>query len=423
MTLQPSVHLASRAGRMTAAMRALGAPQPPALRIAIVRDGRVLEERLFRAPARISVGSSERATFTIAGPNVPQSLLLFEPRQGGFARGEQLLELGARGRVRIGGVTLLYQMVVPPPAPARPQLPLAVLRKGPLVDWPTTLIAGLAFLLHFGAIGALYSDWVDPVVDDGVVIGAVVDALRAPPAPPLETVHESAPEPSAVVSTGRETPRRRVERGTGRTSSEAGLGRELDQVLMGVLPALGSDAPATRDVLRASEVPTGALDAVAAREDGVSGPDRLALAPAGRPLRLGETGGDLRSLGRTRRERAGDTGRSADVRRPLAATSVPTPGVTGRVDGAARVVAGLRAGFRHCYLRGLDLSPDAEGRVRLTLRVGPNGEVQSVGAAPSGNLPGSMVSCVRARAAGAQFSPPEGGSAVVDVPVIFRNQR
>jgi hypothetical protein len=94
----------------------------------------------------------------------------------------------------------------------------------------------------------------------------------------------------------------------------------------------------------------------------------------------------------------------------------------GTVSNASRVVAGMRAGFRACYNRGLAINPDSAGSIRLTIRVGPGGEVQGVSAAPAGNLPGSVVGCVKARASAAQFSPPEGGAAVVVVPVTFVKQ-
>jgi hypothetical protein len=102
--------------------------------------------------------------------------------------------------------------------------------------------------------------------------------------------------------------------------------------------------------------------------------------------------------------------------------SVTPPTKTGTVPDAERVIFGLRGAFRQCYQRGLDQYPDAEGSVRLTFAIGPNGESTSVGAAASGNLPGSVVSCIRSRASGAQFDAPEGGSAVVVAPVILRKQ-
>ena len=103
------------------------------------------------------------------------------------------------------------------------------------------------------------------------------------------------------------------------------------------------------------------------------------------------------------------------------------PGVSsstqgGNISNAARVVAAMRAAFRACYQKGLDVNPDAQGSVRLAIKVGPGGEVSSVSAVPSGNLPGSVVDCISARARRAQFDPPEGGAAVVNVPVNLVKQ-
>jgi hypothetical protein len=82
----------------------------------------------------------------------------------------------------------------------------------------------------------------------------------------------------------------------------------------------------------------------------------------------------------------------------------------------------MRPGFRRCYNQELANNPDAEGSIHLSIRVGPGGEVTGVSATVSGNL-GSAVACVKARAAAAQFAPPDGGSAVVQVPVTFVKQR
>ena len=58
---------------MTVAMRAIHAPSvPTALRVAVVHDGRVLEERLFREPCAIRIGTNEKATFTLP-PGGPQA--------------------------------------------------------------------------------------------------------------------------------------------------------------------------------------------------------------------------------------------------------------------------------------------------------------------------------------------------------------
>jgi hypothetical protein len=81
----------------------------------------------------------------------------------------------------------------------------------------------------------------------------------------------------------------------------------------------------------------------------------------------------------------------------------------------------MAAGFRRCYNKGLQEDPNMKGSVRITAKIGPNGEVLS--ASPSGSgLSGSVVSCVAARVSSAQFAPPEGGGATVVIPVTFVSQ-
>jgi hypothetical protein len=82
----------------------------------------------------------------------------------------------------------------------------------------------------------------------------------------------------------------------------------------------------------------------------------------------------------------------------------------------------MRAGFRACYNRGLATNPDIEGKIALSIRVGPTGQVASVTATKTGNIPSEVVDCVKARASSASFAAPQGGAAVVQVPVSFVKQ-
>ena len=81
----------------------------------------------------------------------------------------------------------------------------------------------------------------------------------------------------------------------------------------------------------------------------------------------------------------------------------------------------MRKGFRTCYQRAFTEMPDAQGSVRLLLKVGRDGEVLMVQALALG-LPKSCVDCIFERALAGQFDPPEGGSAVIAVPVTFVKQ-
>jgi hypothetical protein len=124
---------------------------------------------------------------------------------------------------------------------------------------------------------------------------------------------------------------------------------------------------------------------------------------------------------------AGDGGGSAGtakvVKGPTGSVGVGGAAVSGgSVANASAVVAGMAAAFRRCYNKGLQENPDMKGTVRITAKIGPNGEV--LGASPSGggNLSGTVIGCVAARVASAQFSPPDGGGATIVIPVSFAPQ-
>lgn len=466
MTQQPYPHgpgQSQRPGQMTAVMRAVAAVGPKVLRIGLVQAGRVVEERIIKQRTHVTIGPSEKSMFVIAATNVPPNFRLFELVGGEYylnfldgMSGRIALPTGisdltvlkgqarrtpqgayqirltedSRGKVVVGDTTFLFQFVAPPPVQPKPQLPVAVTRGASSIDWRTTIIAAFSFLLHFLMIGAFYSDWLDPIIDDEVSVAGLVDSVKAlPPPPPVEE------EPTEQVPTEKGEEKKEVKaaaqgggpKGTGggpmSAKQAAGLSKDLDQLEMATLGALAGEGPATANVLRGGEVPTSALDAAASSGAGVGSAGDLHLGGGGGTIRPGSAGGGLTTLGATGKGTGEGTGTVEKVKGPTGSAAVGGAAVSGgTVSNAARVVAGMRAGFRACYNRGLQENPDAQGSIRLTIRVGPGGEVQGVGASPSGNLPGSVVGCVQSRASAAQFAPPDGGSAVIVVPVTFVKQ-
>ena len=225
-----------RPGQMTAVMRAMQqATGPKVLRIGLVAAGRILEERIVKQRTSVTVGPSEKSTFVVQA-NLPVQFKLFELIGGDYylnfldgMTGRIALATGitdlaalkgqakrvgpayqvrlteeARGKIVIGEITFLFQFVAPPPVQPRPQLPLSV--KGGVasqIDWSLTIIAAFSFLLHFGLVGAMYSDWMDPVVNDDITAG-LLDMVQRTVPPPTETAEET---PSPVRP--RRTPPRR----------------------------------------------------------------------------------------------------------------------------------------------------------------------------------------------------------------------
>jgi hypothetical protein len=110
---------------------------------------------------------------------------------------------------------------------------------------------------------------------------------------------------------------------------------------------------------------------------------------------------------------------SLDAKSPARTPQKTDP--SGNVSNAAKVVAGMRSGFRICYQRTLDGDPSLQGTVSLHMRVAADGSVAySVGY--SLELPAETIDCLLERTMGAAFERPEGGAAVVNGPVNLVKQ-
>jgi hypothetical protein len=463
----------SRPGQMTAVMRAMPqATGPKVLRIGLVQGGKVIEERVIKQRTHVTIGPSEKSLFVIPSKNIPPNFRLFELAGGEYylnfldgMTGRVALKTGisdlaalrgqakrvplgnaqmyqvqlseeARGKVVVGETTFLFQFVAPPPVQPKPQLPVSV--KAGLandIDWTTTIIAAFSFLFHFGAVGSIYSDWMDPVVDDEVDVAQLLESVKQlPPPPPVEQPKETADTPAATAAAAAEAPKvaapgagatGKANKGNIGDARAAAISNELSQLDLAMVGALNSGGSATSNVLNSGENVTGLLDGAAASGTGVGRGGVAGLnmgGGAGGTVRPGSAGGGLASLGNSQAGPA-TAGSAQKVKGPTGNAQVGGAAVSGgSVANASSVVAGMAAGFRRCYNKGLAEDPNMKGSVRITARIGPNGEVLSASPSGGGGLSGTVISCVTARVSSAQFAPPEGGGATVVIPVTFVSQ-
>lgn len=219
-------HRTGRPGAMTQAMQAATVSAgPKVLRIGIMQGTKMTEERVIRDRGTVTVGTTEKNTFTVATQDLPGSFELFPMLSGQYALNftdrmegrvalaegvkslADLRQAGAkrtaagfqvalteqsRGKVQLGDVTFLFQFVVPPPPQTRPQLPAAI-RAGWVknIDW--TYNACLSFFLVLAMSGIAYVEYIyDPIVDDELALDdARLVRLLAQPA-----VQEEPEEPT-----------------------------------------------------------------------------------------------------------------------------------------------------------------------------------------------------------------------------------
>jgi hypothetical protein len=338
----PPMH-SNRPGQMTAVMRAIQQTSgPKVLRIGLVASGRILEERIVKQRTSVTVGPSEKSTFVVQA-QLPPQFKLFELIGGDYylnfldgMTGRVALASGisdltalkgqakrvgsayqvrlseeARGKIVIGETTFLFQFVAPPPAQPRPQLPLSV--KGGVasqIDWNLTIIAAFSFLLHFGFVGAMYSDWMDPVVNDDITSGLIdmVQKTCRPPSKPPSPPRRARPPPTPRRRRKKKLPRPPIGAGQGPSAAPdakvvQGLLNEAEQAKIAILGALNG-GPNISGAMKDDNGASVDLNSLANRQGGISnsGGNGLNL-PGEREVRFGPgRGGDLSSL------RGGDTG-------------------------------------------------------------------------------------------------------------------
>lgn len=445
---------------MTAAMRALRPIEhgPRVLRVAVVSSGpagpRIVEERVVERRSRVTVGPREDCTFVVPERQGPP-VVLFEPSGVGSGAGWVLcaaaglrgrvsqgghvldadaqritLSADARGRVTLGDTTFLFQVVAKPPAASRPQLPLAVKAGlGAQVDWGLTVLVALSFLMHFGLVGGLYSDWMDPVVDEGFTARFVVPPSPRPP-PPVETSDEttatSAPatsETTAATSPSARRPTPRPAPARDPASDVDALLREGSDLRVVAIGVTAPGANLRRALQQGEEGPPVDLRALAERATGVE--DRaseLGLPRASGPIEPGRRG-DLTELEHRQTGPVASTAGTARLVVPFTLSQEP-PRTTAAIANVESVIrTQLQPRARACYQRAVNADqalPD--GSLTVVIRVAPSGEVTSAGITGRTGLSAPVESCIAGAAQRLVFDAPGPPGATVAVPMHFVKQ-
>jgi hypothetical protein len=161
---------------------------PKILRIGLIIGDKIVEERLVRDRQPVTIGQSSKNSFAVPSPDLPKSWPLFtvaggryvlqfaESMDGRISDGGQVHTLaqlkstgranrsgaafqlplteGARGKIVVGDMTLLFQFVTAPPPRPRPQLPHSV--RGSLadqIDPYMAVVLVVSLLIHSVAYG------------------------------------------------------------------------------------------------------------------------------------------------------------------------------------------------------------------------------------------------------------------------------
>lgn len=343
------------------------------VRIGLLRDGRLVEERVFSPRDRVVVGTDGSCSFRCAEGPVRHTLLShhrgawrLHPAAGLDVRVAQrdaspvevreavVVGPGDRARVRAGELTLLIQRMAAQVDPAllRPQLIEAD-------DVP--FVASLNTCAAFGAALILWTLSAPVVADTRIekahteLIARLVmpPRLPEPPAPTIE-LPADAPVARAV--------RREDPAPSPRRSAEDDARALENDPLLAAIRLLGS-RDGRKDIF-AEEDPS--LAGVQQALDKVDGTHQVNL--GGPQLRAGQRQGD-RDIAELDKARINATTLDAGPRAFIPdfdSVQGPTSGTTSSLQ--AEAVAVVKAGFgglRACYERALTLDPTLSGRVEL----------------------------------------------------------
>jgi TonB family protein len=454
------------------------------LRVGVLQNGRIIEERLLRPNEPVTLGSRLNNTISVTGSAViPASVTLFDVKGGKYALhftdamsgkiavGGVDYELGSlkqagkaksgggtwsvelddksRGKVSIDDVTVLFQLVAAPPVRALPQLP-ANMRGGMIyfvsgvLGLTGTFVATmlLSALIQGGGLAYVYFFVPPPPRQTG--IAAIPDRLIQIMMPPEEPEEEE------------EAPAEVVEEGTGIPTEEAEEEAEAEaeeEAPEEEAPVRSQDT--IREEARTRVVQESALSAFYGSNTG-SGPVMAItnLRSSGNAEDVIATqgvlganqGGITSSLGAgtsagaeggVDRAAIDTSGQSAVAAAATVERTEQAATATVRVrirDEAARTAGSgsldegeindvLRRGQRdveRCYERELAQDPALGGRVVVEFTIGSDGRVGDP-RLRTNELNDAFENCVLGRVRAWRFPPPEGGSVAVQKTWVLQN--
>ncbi len=474
-------------GAMTMAMQAASPIRlgPKVLRIGIIRNENIVEDRVISRRETIYVGTSEKNHFVIKSSDLESQVALFQlsgddyilnfsdSMQGrvGLAGGVQELTAlrssgGARksgkysqvklsdtsrGKIIIGDTTILFQFVDPPAAVIPPQLSAAA--SGGFVrsiDWSFSAFVVFFYLLFFG--GIIYLENYDYPIDQGIEeisesYARLIFQEEPPPEPeeePSDEGEKEAEDKTDKADSRKADKQPKADSSPSDSASEGPSAEDLAQsaeararlaeevaaqaeaMLQGSLAGLGN----LDDVLGGGAVTDDAAS-VLAQASGVG----VAAAGTGslRAKSGGGTGstGSLGSLKRaggadaTSARKEGGALTERAVKGKISLKGGGDIGGTGEFDSSS-VVRAIKARLRaikSCYENQLKSNPSLAGKVAVSFTIQQSGSVTGVKATENTSGSSALATCIVSKVRTLRFNPgPTGGSVTYSYPFVFAPQ-
>jgi TonB family protein len=383
------------------------------LRVGVIRDGKIIEERHLRQPGPVTVGQDGTNTFVIPASELPSSFPVFDHKAGQYTllftdrmngrvhtrsgdldfatlkskglvqrRGSVwalALDESSKGKISLGEVTLLFQFVSPPPEPTRMALPADV--RGSVWTSLDHLFFGIlmaSLVVHFS--GAACIALSPKPLDSDLSLDELPDRFARVLLPPAAPEPEKPKQDEGLAKTDDTKKDVKKDKRDKAPLDAAQRKQAMQQKVAGkgLLKILGSagGAGALSDVLGSG---TGSGDVAAA----LAGAHGVSVATA-------DSVGGPRGGGSGRAAGIGDVGTSGGGNVALAGKSDVR--VSGRVSAAApevdsadvdraalsRYIRDRLNAIRGCYERELKRNPSLKGKVVVRFNITPAGRAGDV---------------------------------------------
>lgn len=458
-------------------------PAKKILRIGLIQNGKIVEERLMRSAKPITIGhdlNPKKNTLVVPASNLPKSFKLFEPADGGYhlyftskmsgrvslgngvrtldelvSEGEAkksgngyVLKLSprARGKLKMGEVTILFQFVTPPPPRAKPVLPASM--RGGWVKGVNPFLAAvmtISAVLQIGFVVWLESqDWPEQLDSANAEIPDRFVKIMAEPEPeepeipedqqkPEEGEGEGEPEVKQQQPKPQPKPQEKVEEkkddkpktAEERAKAEAERRKRMAEKVRKstILHQIGAVAGESGNLADSLSEGAGETTMQAAFEGsegmkaGELGAEKSGLRTSGSSDAEGSgSAAGIGDLGATSGAKEAGKGVKTGTKKEetvKARVNLKDGGQqigTGKLDKnrLSSVVRRGMSSIQRCYERELKKNPNAGGKLTITVTVGRAGRATSVQVNDVG-IGGGMKTCTSRAVKRWRFPRPKGG--------------
>ncbi len=436
--------------------------EPKVLRIGIVQRGKIIDERELKRRESVSIGTDNKATFTVSSEALPANFNLFDydgtsyhirylpgmdgrvQMDGGKVSHFQALEADgtvvdrggarsvkiadtARGKVVIGDVTVLFQFKRQAAAPVKPVLPAEL--RGSFLQTIDTQFATILTIVAVVCVSVVTYARSLPYVEPTSIeeIDTRFQKLIMPdriPQPPKKRVAEVDDGAKKEASKKKAKPEKKPEKKPAKASSGKPAKAPKEELAKkvagkGLLKVLGSTRQGSSGAL--ADVFSEGDDTESSLSDAFSGVQGVDIASDGGAGTRGGGSGEGVGIGELGTSGGGSVASGKKTEASIAGRAVAeAPEVDGELTAAQinRVMKRNMSAIKSCYERALKRDPSLKGKLLIEFEILENGRTSMVEF--GGSLRSSDVeSCIKKRAKYWRFPKPDGGSVFVSIPVVL----